>query len=472
MNGLSICAIILALLSSLVTWFDFIDSGVQATSQQHKYLNMDSSEEIDPEDVQSLRVAQWNEAEKQTHVFEVAFSDGDWRIPSHHNYPADGGDRVGNTAGQVLNLVRGPLVSSDPKLHKDFGVLDPLEEHEDSAGIGERVTVSGTGGKLLVDLIVGQSAEGSNVVYVRQADGDDVYTAEIKLDISTAFKDWVETDLLKIASPDIRMVQIEDYSIVDGRLELRAQTLFQRANASASWTSEQLPEGKQVKKETIDALVAEATSLKLVGVRPYHEAWLQERGFYFDENKTLYGDEGVMVLTAENGVVYFLYFGEIALGDTEDTSAELNKKQGVETATGDNRYMAVYVRYDQERDLGLKNLMQERDAAQEAREQQEESADEKPEQAQAESEDAEKVEVAEDTEEPERDFEKEIRERRESGAKQAEQLQARFGQYFYVIDDKSFKQLRPSKDEMFVDPPKAEKEKEQATETDPAKAPE
>ena len=36
------------------------------------------------------------------HNFQVVNQNGNWTIPSHHNYPADGGDQVGRTAGSVL----------------------------------------------------------------------------------------------------------------------------------------------------------------------------------------------------------------------------------------------------------------------------------------------------------------------------------------------------------------------------------
>ena len=435
MNGLSIIAIVLAVLSSVVTWVDFSTTETITDSKALQFLNSETAEEYAADDVRSLTVVTWDEAQNAAQIFEVALLDGDWRIPSHFNYPADGGERVGETSAAVLNLPCGPLVSADQNMYKELGVLDPMGTHEDSEGVGQRVTVKGDGGKVLVDLIIGGYSEGSNVRFVRRVGDDEVYTAAVQLSVSTAFKDWVETDLLKVGAGSIREVHIQDYSVDEdsGQVQMRAQTAFARMNSAEDWKSEQLPAGKIVSKDKVDGLVNEATGLKLVGVRPYDNAWLQERGFFIAQNSAIYGDEGAMMLVAENGIVYFLYFGEIALGD--DDQAKPAAEQADANKEGENRYMVVFTRYDETKDNLLKDLLA--DQAQASEEKPADQAEDKPEEQAA-----------------PRDFAKEIAERRTAMKSESERLQQRFGKFFYVIADKSFKQLRPSQEEIFVDPPK------------------
>ena len=449
MNGLSVFAIILAVASSVLTWVDFSSEEQAAATQSLVYLNQESEKEYAADDVRSLAVVRWDAELNASKLFEVALIDGDWRIPSHHNYPADGGERVGETSAAVLNLSSGPLVSSDAEMHKELGVLDPMSSNESVDGVGERVTVKGDGGKILVDVIVGGHVEGANVRYIRRADSDDVYTAAVQLSISTAFKDWVETDLLKVGAGSVREVHIQDYSVDEdsGQVQMRAQTAFNRINSAEPWLSEQLPKGKTVSKDKVDGLVSEATGLNLVGVRPYNDAWLQERGFFIAQNQAIYGDEGAMMLVAENGIVYFLYFGEIALGDDDDAQAKVETPKDAKEADGDNRYMVVFTRYDESKDELLKDLIKDQAKA----------AEPKPEPKEGE-------EVKESVEDK-RDYAKEITDRRTEMQGEANRLQQRFGKFFYVIADKSFKQLRPAQDEIFVDPPKPAEDKAKA---DPA----
>ncbi len=463
MNGLSIAAVLLAVATTLLTWVDFSSTQADESVQVHALLNAGARDEIKPEEVKSLRVAQWDAEAKEAKVFAVAYQDGAWLIPSHHNYPADGGSRVGETAGSVLNVPRGPLVTQDVIRHAELGVLDPLEDNDAEEGYGERVTVEGEGGNVLLDLIVGKRSETANVVYVREAGQDQVFTADISLNISTAFKDWVETDVLKLELAAVRDVLIQDYSVNEqtGQVEQRAETDFKRINTAEPWESKVLPKGKQISKEKVDGIVQEATSLKLAGVRPYNDVWLQSRGFYIGQNGQIFGNEGALMLGKENGVMYFLFFGEIALGDESAQQAEIAEDQ--KAKQGDNRYMVVFTRYDERSDRFLADLRADKAAAEKAKT---EAAEEKAKQdapapADKNAEVADSVAPEKDeAAAPERDFDKEIAARIAEGQKEAADKQERFGKFFYVIADSSFKKLRPAKDLLFVDPPKpAEDEK-------------
>ena len=70
-----------------------------ATSSMNKPLDLADFSDVgtaffpefdDPNQATGLQVASYNEAAGKTDVFKVEFRDGQWKIPSHHNYPADG----------------------------------------------------------------------------------------------------------------------------------------------------------------------------------------------------------------------------------------------------------------------------------------------------------------------------------------------------------------------------------------------
>src|SRR5262245_56016195 len=75
-----------------------------------------------------LRVAAYDKDAAKVNVFNVEFKDGLWRIPSHHNYPADGEEQLAKTAASVVGIERGLYAGKTAEDQKRLGVLDPLDE--------------------------------------------------------------------------------------------------------------------------------------------------------------------------------------------------------------------------------------------------------------------------------------------------------------------------------------------------------
>ena len=53
---------------------------------------------VDPNTATTLEVIDYDEATGSAHPFKVTYENGEWTIPSHHGYPADGKDRLAQTA--------------------------------------------------------------------------------------------------------------------------------------------------------------------------------------------------------------------------------------------------------------------------------------------------------------------------------------------------------------------------------------
>jgi len=384
------------------------------------------------EQVASLRVASWADASSAAQALEVRKANGTWTIPSHFDFPADGNTRVSKAAAAFLGVNRGLLKSSDEKDHETLGVVDPLDEKSlTKKGHGKRVTMTDATGGLLVDLIIGKYVEGATgLYYVREAGSKDVYTAKVDpWELSTKFVDYVETDPFKVAKEDVRDLTISDYSVDEakGAVSTRSETSFARASADQDWAASgktAVPDGKRVSKTALDGLLGEVSGLKLAGVRPYNKAWLQARGFYLTE-QGLYGNEGSISVTTKDGLRYWLFFGEVAVDDAADKDAERPKDPAKpddkaadkpadkkDEKKGNNRYLAVFVRYDAAADEVAKA-----------------EAAKKPEDKKDEPKDAKKKAL--------------------TGADRAKKAQERFEKFFYVISDDSFKKLRPSLDTLF-----------------------
>ena len=439
-----IISLILAIATSLMAWVPWgrYTSSADSSAETKVLLNASAgTDAIPPERVASLRVARWDPQDKAPKVFEVARRNSAWVIPSHFDYPADGGSRVGETAGGVLNVPRGPLVTSKREQHAELGVVDPLETAATAGddARGQRVTLKDEGGAVLVDLIIGKPAAAAETRYVRHAGRDEVYTAKVNPDISTAFKDWVETDPLKINRGDVHHVGILDYSVDEARgaIDQRSSTVFRKEGEGfqLKWDSEQTPAGKRIKMASLESLLDEVTRLRLVGVRPFDPAWLQSRGFYVarrgPDEVDLVGNEGSLEIGTRDGLRYRLFFGEIAVGDEADTSATQPTSQPATQPGGSapNRYMAVLVEYDPQFDRTGPAVPPLATAP-----------------ATTQSTTGPSTQPAAPPQRP-----PPTTQQVETGRKLAAEKNRRFQAFFYVISDDSFKKMRPAPETLFED---------------------
>ena len=444
MKGIGIIAVLLAVATSVWTWRtpeyekQFVQEG-----DEGKLLTL-NHEEIDPDRIASLKVVTWDSKEQKPDLFEVTKKGGDWIIPSHFDYPADAKDRVGKTAGSFMNVPRGPLVTSDSREHAALGLLDPLGSADGKAKTkakdddkketrGKRIILKDQGGSTLVDIIIGQMAPDTQAYYVRETSDDRVYTAMVKPDIRTAFKDWVETDLLKVEEDNIRFIRVMDYEVDEtrGAVDKHSEISFTKSPQSEEWSSMELPEGQEINQDNVKKIVTEMTTLSLIGVRPYSNRWLQRRGFYVARGGTLFGNKGEVYMITSKGLVYNMFFGEIALGDEEDTKADVKIDTPEEPQSTHNRYMALFVQYDPEFNETLAAHQQEIDGMT----------------IPSLVGGSPQSHVINSVWQAEKTALREIPNL--AGKSRADKEQKRFGKFFYVISDSSFKKLRPTQEEMF-----------------------
>src|SRR5579871_370272 len=128
----------------------------------------------------SIRVVAFDETKAEKKTFAVAFQNGKWTIPSHHNYPADGADRLANTATSFKGIKREELVvgGDTEQSHEKLGVIDPDDDsNANLKGHGQRITIS-KGDETLVDLIIGkQVKDRTGFYYVRMPKENSTYVA-------------------------------------------------------------------------------------------------------------------------------------------------------------------------------------------------------------------------------------------------------------------------------------------------------
>jgi len=426
----------------------------------------------DPLKAAALEVIEYDELSSAPKPFRVQVVNGQWSIPSHENYPADGKDRLAKTAASVIDLKKDRLASDNPKDYEELGVVDPLDPNaKGTKGRGKRVRIFDQAGSILADYVFGkETKEGGDQRYIRVPDQKQTWAVKVKPDISVKFEDWVETDLLKFGSTSVRKVAIDKYSFdaVQQQIKDKAKYVALRDDNAAPWKVSDMKETEEANTETLTTLVSTLTGLKLTGVRgkpqlvaaakdvsdlgklPQNALMavaraLSGKGFFvYSEDKNTYGiicSEGEMQVTCDDGVVYTLRFGDVLVGSGDEVSAgtpeedekapkkdeKTDPKKDEKKAGGtENRYLMVSVRYD-EALLGAPPLEPTPYVKDPSK---------KPEEQKA-AEDAAKK-AKEDYEGKKKDYDK----KKTDGKKRAEELQARFAQWYYVISADAFKKLR------------------------------
>ena len=256
-------------------------------------------EDFDIGSVTSLEVSAIDTTTQELRKFKVEKKDGLWRIPSHHNYPAEAAERLFRTATSMLGLEREVFVSRLTEDHKRLGVLNPDSEDEDldPEETGTRITLRDINDDVLADVIVGKQKdnvetgeqfdsfadpkEKGNYYYVRREDETPTYLTRLDLDISTRFSDWIEPDLLKLESAALQQIEIDNYSLqsqnavtADGRLvkqigKIQADQHLLKRDAQQQWQLEGIDEVfEELQTEKVNAIVSLLDDMTIVGVRP------------------------------------------------------------------------------------------------------------------------------------------------------------------------------------------------------------
>ncbi len=363
----------------------------------------------DPLACTDLEVVSFDPATASSTRFRVMMKDKKWVIPSHYDYPADARDRLSKTAAAVMDLTKDVIFSDKVEDQKAMGVIDPLDTKTSSLeGRGKRVTLRDASEKVLADFIIGneikgteRGKEGGGQRYVRVPDQKRTYGVGVKAELSTKFADWIETNLLKVNTNKVHKVVFDNYKmremrtpegdpvlapVGDEKVTITRKESFgpwavsveKRDEKTGEWKASGVPPGQEANEERLRSLSEALGDLKIVGVRPKPPGLtdpndpnlrltapillsLQNRGFYMSRNRGLFSDQGDVLVTTDEGVVYTLRYGGpfFATGDelsagTPDTAekkkdeADKAKKDSERKSQGvqENRYLMVTVSFD------------------------------------------------------------------------------------------------------------------------------
>lgn len=243
----------------------------------------------------SLSVTAYDSETDGLKEFSVMLKDGLWRIPSHHDYPAEAADRLARTATSLIGLERESIVERRANKHEEYGVVDPADENADPESAGQRITLRDEAGEIVADYIIGKPAgsaaedgnqmvrsiqQDSDYYYVRVPEEKETYKAKLQIDLSTRFSDWIQPDLLKLEAADINRLEIDNYELVEQDVQVGNRMVTQLAknvidrqrltrDGFAPWELEGLnPTTEELDTLMIESVATLLDSLKIVGVRP------------------------------------------------------------------------------------------------------------------------------------------------------------------------------------------------------------
>lgn len=322
----------------------------------------------DPNEATSLEVIDYDEDTGEALPFKVILKDGKWSIPSHHDYPADGKDRLAKTAAGVIDIKKDDFRTDKVTDHAACGVIDPLDETETSLeGRGKRVTLKAENGKILADFVIGNEIpDRTGFRFVRVPEQKRVYMVRMNIDISTKFSDWIESDLLKVTKTDISQLTIKDYSINErsGQVNQRDQVILKKDGDN--WDANKVSSSQEVDKTKVNDLLTAIDELSIVGVRTKPQGLsrslsrsqgamrigqgdllsLQSKGYYFTRDGQLLSNEGETKIRTTDGVIYSIRFGEVVYGSGVDVSAGAETNTDKDSGPAENRYLFITTEFD------------------------------------------------------------------------------------------------------------------------------
>lgn len=514
-----------------VTGFAELFNGTPEIKEFGKVGTEFYEEFTDPTVAAELEVFVFDQEAVRAREFKVARQEnGLWTIPSHHDYPADAEERLGKTAASIIGIKRGAMVTRWNADHALYGVINPKKDAlsvEDVEGVGQRLILRKDDDSVLADYIIGKEVEGrTGEYYVRHPEEDEVYIANLEIDLSTSFTDWIDDKLFTFSNGDVVDVTVNDY-VFNGKSvsESVVSTLRREEAWGDNWDLEGLnTETQEINVEKVNATLTALSDLEVIGVRPKQKGLTPElqldreyltqtaqlnllqqdlfaSGFVLQptadpEVLSLISREGELLAGTNNGLRYQLYFGsiftgsqeelEIGFGDnspaaTDDSESETAAPDATDPSSKPGRFLFVRVAFDEALIPGPKSApvepekpakLSELEAAESTDSQADEpSTDDAEATGEGEEETPSELETLrtayetalEQFKTDQRDFETRQEKITESKAT-AEEFNRRFAEWYYVIASESFDKLKLTRADMV----KAKEIEAEESATDPA----
>ena len=374
-------AIVISLVAAFVSW-------PKAAEQTESRVGTALFEQFtDPLAASSMKIVTFDDETGQLSTFEVRRDPEteEWTIPSRDGYPADALEQMRNAANAFVALKVLDTQTEKAEDHDDLGVAEPkLEDLQvGDEGVGRLVTLKNGKQETIAELIIGDvPKDDPSQRYVRIPGQDPVYV--VRFDdspLTTAFREWIDNDLLKLSSIELSKLEILDYNAslaMGGKISLTRNYTADVALEGTEWklnslmdydpsrpgaapVAADLASLAPLNKAKLDELKTALDDLQIADVVRKPDGMsatlradqdlltdkeavnsLAQRGFYPvpsgpNGEIEILSANGELDVTLNTGVKYVLRFGNIS--GVEDSSAESD--------AGVNRYLLVTTKVDE-----------------------------------------------------------------------------------------------------------------------------
>jgi hypothetical protein len=221
----------------------------------------------DPQAVKTIEVIDYDESTATARPFQVEQQKGRWVLSSNNDYPVDIGDRLVKTAGALMDLKKDLVKSDSVQDHAKYGVVDPLDQKAAGlTGRGKRVTLRDSRKDVLADFILGKPVEGkAGFRYVRVPGEKRVYAVKTDADPSTKFSDWVNSGIARIPLAQIRKVSILSYQLDESAGTVSEPDQLSLTREGENWA---MAGAEHLNLPLIQTMARALDNLKIVDARP------------------------------------------------------------------------------------------------------------------------------------------------------------------------------------------------------------
>lgn len=324
--------------------------------------------EFEPDSVRQLSIVKF---EQSSNTFEEIVMENNlatgWTIPSKFRYPVDSGEKLILTASSLSGLIVLDIASEDPNDEETYGVIEPKPGVKaGQEGVGIKVTLKNREKQDLASVIIGKEVKDQpGHRFVRVPDQRFIYVCEYDPSIlKTDFFSWINPKILQLGAQwAVNKLTINKYSatknpLLDEKKSYRADLVI----ADNQWTTQMFADAADPDaKPRLDLAELErvrialenfeirdvtrknaAASMAIQQRQPIPNTFqvaaeMQKLGFFFDEKvkpAALVGAGGELAFTANLGIRYEMMFGGLV-------AAQVSGKEN------DLRYVMITAKVDE-----------------------------------------------------------------------------------------------------------------------------
>ena len=339
-------------------------------------------ESLSADKVGTLEIVRYDSQSDQIIDFRVEKNNkGIWTIPSSEGYPADAEDQVREAVTSFSGLTVIGVIPDKEEKFEDYGVLEPDRSTIEAGqqGVGIMVTVKDRNGDLVGSIVIGKSAksgeEGTqqqNLRFVRIPGQPLVYVIDYDPAVlKTDFRDWIEKDVLDLKVIDIAEATLNDYQVVvDSNNPLKQRFRAKVQSEGTRWslreflefddpanpTERNVGDQEEINNVRLNKLAETLGSLEVVDVArkpPGVNAdltvlgdendllSLQSRGFVAVSRQRglieIYSMNGELSISTKDGITYRMRFGKNRPSE-DGIEGSLDRYMMVSAAVNENRF--------------------------------------------------------------------------------------------------------------------------------------